>query len=109
MRRTCLAGVLIAAVASADAAALDASPEGTAYWRWPYANSPHVIVKNPRDGLPDFDYFDAENASLTAASIQCPPELILPCSADTTKTSDESCGSDGLKKCNGGVYCAVAH
>lgn len=101
--------MFVASASSVAALESGSSPTGATFWRWPYTNSPHVIGNNPRDGLPDFDYFDADNSSLTPATIQCPSELIASCSADQGKKSDESCGSDKLNLCNGGVYCDISH
>lgn len=89
--------------------ALGDAPNSTAVWRWPYPSSPYVVQQNPRDGLPDFSWFDASNESLTEQTIACPQVLQRQCTHDKHFPGDEKCGADGLHGCHGGLYCDVSH
>jgi len=106
-----LHGLLFTIALSAASCAHSVPIQGpsTNLWRWPYTGSPYVVTTNPRDHLPDFDYFDMSNASLTPHTIACPAAMQEPCSSDTHKVRDEKCGADGLHQCHGGLYCAISH
>lgn len=99
MPRLSFAAVLLALVA--------ATANGESWFRFPYPHSPFVVANNSKDGLPDFTYFDLDNASLTPETIQCPGALQNNCT-ETGPWGDEKCGTDKLQGCRGGLYCDIS-
>lgn len=79
---------------------------GADFLRFPYHPSPFVTT-NPRDGLPDFTFFDA-NTTLGKDTIACPSELVKSCEAGHGG-HDSKCTTDGSQACDGGLYCDLSH
>ena len=76
-------------------------------WRWPFAPSPYVVEKNPRDNLPDFSLDGDSAVNFTSKTLACPAPMQRPC-CGAPHGGDEACGpkSCTTRPCANGLYCA---